>query len=702
MKKTLFLLQFLIVAGLISLLSACSKDSKEEIIVEPPTSDVIEDGIISISVDVDLGPSLDISDKNYKALTICEERQLNGVGSLAMQSMKSDNPQLTLIVDDNEQIMLLSRNRFTQDKSADKIDAHSSALAMVTMHPLFAPVTGSLYGKLEEMITNSQYFPSLEAEVSKCIESGRPLYDIENTQLLTALTTVFEDLCSSSEDGEFEPITRAITRSSTIDHINEGPFHVDYSGNKLIIKNHNLTPMYEGWVTSYDGGKSSFDIQSNSDYGVARIFGFNQPEEFEFYFTKSGEYHFDFDRTTDKANRDFTFQILGNLFDIIGLPISLAKKEDATMIESLIIYLGPTLGSILSSAGSGNEFQATEMISNLFAASIGFFSDENFTLWVAQKGFWAGAKTFATKLAVPLQVYSTLRGSVNGAMRLYWRWQSPEQISFCLYYYEGKISTCAAASIIQARGDNQQGYENQRLLSPLELTIRTVSSNDGEPIDAVNFHKVKYDVFGGGTINGETTGIINTEQDNISVYWKLGKKDQEQSVRMVVVDIVTGDEISEPYIFHATISDEQDITFRLDWDKTLSRTDIDLHVYDPLGHHIWYNGTTCSCGGWLDRDDRRGPGPEHIRYPSAPKGTYLIKVHHYDSDSHGVIGYTVTVYANDKMYKATGAVAYDQLNTVGTITIPDANTTRSLVPEWQYIGTTEDGSIIPRLKKAER
>lgn len=52
--------------------------------------------------------------------------------------------------------------------------------------------------------------------------------------------------------------------------------------------------------------------------------------------------------------------------------------------------------------------------------------------------------------------------------------------------------------------------------------------------------------------------------------------------------------------------------------------------------------------------------------------------------------------------KATGAVAYDQLNTVGAITIPDANATRSLVPEWQYIGTTEDGSIIPRLKKAEK
>lgn len=701
MKKKLFLLQFLIVAGLINLFSACSKDSQGEV-VEPPVSDVVEDGLISVKVEIDFGTSSDISNKNYKIATICEEKKLNGMGSLPIQSMKSDNPQLTLIVDNNEQIMLLSRNRFEQDESANRIDARSSAIAMVTMHPLFAPVRGSLYSNLEEMVVSSRYFTLLEAEVSKSIENGRPLYDSENTALLTALTTVFEDLCSNAEDGEFEPISRAITRASSIEHIDEGPFSVDYSGNKLLIKNHNLTPMYEGWVTSYDGDRVSFDIQSNSDYGVMNIFGFNKPEEFEFSFTKNGEYHFDFDRTTGKANWDFTFQILGNLCDIIGLPLSLKKKEDAKMLESLAVYLGPTLGSLISSVGSGGELQATEAISSLFAASIGFFSEPNFTKWVAEKGFWAGAKSLATKLAMPLQVYSTLRGSVNASMRLYWRWQSPEQISFCLYYYGGKISTCAAASFIQANGDNQQGYENQRLLSPLELTIRTISSNDGEPIDAVNFHKVKYEVFGGGTINGEATGVIGTEQDNISVYWKLGQEDQEQSVRMVVVDIVTGDEISEPYIYHATIANEQDVTFRLDWDKTLSRTDIDLHIYDPLGHHIWHVDTECPCGGWLDRDDRQGPGPEHIRYQSAPKGTYTIKVHHYNSESHGVIGYTVTVYANDKMYKATGAVAYNQLNTVGTITIPDVSTARGAVPEWQYIGTMEDGSIIPRTKKVER
>ena len=72
-----------------------------------------------------------------------------------------------------------------------------------------------------------------------------------------------------------------------------------------------------------------------------------------------------------------------------------------------------------------------------------------------------------------------------------------------------------------------------------------------------------------------------------------------------------------------------DVSFRLYWKPPFE--DIDLHVVDPNGHHLWYIKTTCPCDGRLDRDDTTSGGPENIFWPTGkgPRGTYVYYALYY-------------------------------------------------------------------------
>jgi len=82
-----------------------------------------------------------------------------------------------------------------------------------------------------------------------------------------------------------------------------------------------------------------------------------------------------------------------------------------------------------------------------------------------------------------------------------------------------------------------------------------------------------------------------------------------------------------------------DVSFRLYWNPPLN--DLDLHVIDPNGHHLWFEAMSCRCGGLLDRDDKSGGGPENIFWPigKGPHGRYTFYAHYYD----GARSKTITI-----------------------------------------------------------
>lgn len=81
-------------------------------------------------------------------------------------------------------------------------------------------------------------------------------------------------------------------------------------------------------------------------------------------------------------------------------------------------------------------------------------------------------------------------------------------------------------------------------------------------------------------------------------------------------------------------------------------TDLDLYVTDPTGTTVYFGNTTGVSGGHLDLDANAacsghlGVDNEHVYWPAgrAPRGTYTVRVAHYESCIQGrPVDYRVTV-----------------------------------------------------------
>jgi hypothetical protein len=104
----------------------------------------------------------------------------------------------------------------------------------------------------------------------------------------------------------------------------------------------------------------------------------------------------------------------------------------------------------------------------------------------------------------------------------------------------------------------------------------------------------------------------------------------------------------------------------LSWDTDM--TDVDLWVTDPFGEKLYYGNPTSNSGGYLDRDDVDGFGPENIYWSGdIPDGDYFIQVNYFSGQV--VTNYTIKV-TNGLGYSGTfvGTLQYGgETNNVITI-----------------------------------
>ncbi len=73
------------------------------------------------------------------------------------------------------------------------------------------------------------------------------------------------------------------------------------------------------------------------------------------------------------------------------------------------------------------------------------------------------------------------------------------------------------------------------------------------------------------------------------------------------------------------------ITVRLDWD---SQPDVDLHVFEPGGAHVYYRSRQ-GVNGYLDKDDTSSYGPEHyyVGCDTISPGVYRVGVNYYSGSA---------------------------------------------------------------------
>ena len=73
------------------------------------------------------------------------------------------------------------------------------------------------------------------------------------------------------------------------------------------------------------------------------------------------------------------------------------------------------------------------------------------------------------------------------------------------------------------------------------------------------------------------------------------------------------------------------ITVALEWG---SQPDVDLHIYEPNGTHVYYSNKR-GTSGFLDRDDTTGFGPEHyfVGCDTLETGVYRVGVNYYNGNA---------------------------------------------------------------------
>lgn len=606
--------------------------------------------------------SIDLEDvEGLKIESLTGEQTLDNDNFSISVSDLEESPQLLFVTNQDDAVIMMARSFFSNDNN--KIGVESTAFALVASHPVFAPVPREDFNEVKEMILASPRFQTLCDEVQKSVDAQRDIFDTTNTELLVALNNVFEDLCANEPN--IEEILRAsvATRAAELD-IDTYPFYVEPGTNSIIIRNTNLTPPYEYtvkrrdennvWNIIYDQGM----LPTRESYGWKDMFKpasqIHLGDPIEVAFSIDGEYLFCFDKTTEKAVNEFQKVLMQDALSIIG---------GRDIGSELISVTGDITSMFLSGA---DPFDYIKYI----ADKIKEYRDE---LVNGPKDPGKMAQ-FLNRFNL---LYNGITGTANETLRILWGFQAPLTVEFCVSCFEGEISSCSQSGLQITSGNEQEGYANQRLLLPLEVHVTSLNPDDWTEAQP-GYHKVKFEVLTGGGSVSET--IVGTNDEGYAqTYWTLGEGEpgDEQKVKVTVLDITTGAEISDPKYFTATIKEPSDITIRLDWHKLSGNTDIDLHVVDPFGEEIYFAHMQSASGGWLDRDDVIGPGPEHVYWEDAPAGTYTVKVHYFGSESQAVTSYQVTINANGQTYGPfTGSLGYHQEVVIGTFTIPES-TTRS-------------------------
>lgn len=593
-----------------------------------------------------------LDDPNLKIISIADESYLSESEKLTV--VYNDLPQLVYVSDNSENIFMMARVPINENKEI-VIDEETTAIALASMNPLFTNINSDGFKSVEQVIKTTDSYPKYLEEIKKAITDKKDIFDENNTELLISLNNVWEDICNNVPDQDAS--TRAIfTRATNIKGINPDPFSVQTNGIDVIVRNKGLIPTYECEV--YHGARlvETKLVQSHKQYGFLDLFTGSQNivygEPVEFNLANEGEYRFYFDRTTDRAINDFSRRLWGDVISMVGL------YNVGSVLENSVAAIG-AIGALLMNPDS-DWSDITKAVSGLML---------NIGTGLKWKAFGA----VLTKFNV---IYNVLKGFSNEMARSILGFTAPYYVDFCLCSYDYNITTCTESEITKVSGDEQKGFPGQKLLLPLVVETK-VFADDGSEIERSTYQKVKYEVVsGGGGVSKEIVGTeIGTKQ--ASTYWTLGEEG-EQKVKAVVVDMVTGVEVSQPVFFTAELRENADLTVRLDWAKLSGNTDIDLHVTDPYGSEVAYYNPTVPSGGWLDRDDVVGPGPEHITWSNAPSGAYLIQVHYFGSESGAITSYTVTIRANGQNYGPfNGSIAYDQLVTIGVLNLPSGEFTRS-------------------------
>ena len=523
----------------------CYDDSTDEAVsvtvncTQLPLGGEVEEGSFATSAQIDFGGS---SASGCGIVTMA-----GGVSTTSGNTVQvtmydnADIPQIALVLNQDDEILAMARDLYP-DGTAVSVDARSTALAFVTMYPLFAPVKGQYeFGELKEMIQNASAFGALENEMAAVLRDQRPVFDPNNSSLIGALEDLLDEIC-------IDPAARPQPRITNVTGVTgEGPFIVSVEGKRISITNTYLTPMYSGWIYNSEGEEvARMNIPSGSDYGVTDMikdsFSTSQSTSVTFDFNSlgkdsEGQYNFHFSRTTEEAVHDLCLNCALNILDIAGASISL---KDVSTIKGELTKIILTKKMAYDSMMADGKAEWTEIVEFSYGVVMDALTSD--TLW--KKFAEKAAPAVAKNISVVSTVYSLIRGSGNALTRTYYRYSTPEEINFCLCNMgDQPLYSCGYVTLELVSGNYQEGITNVWLEEPIRVRVNT-GNNENAPSRFLVHFTVS---FGQGTVSDE---LVFTDSNlEAQTWWKLGPGGEYQELKVEVLDIATNAIVSESPIY---------------------------------------------------------------------------------------------------------------------------------------------------------
>jgi len=174
-------------------------------------------------------------------------------------------PQLLIVADDNTNAIRMLYRGVIENGKPVEINAHSTALAMVTCNPLVALVGDSNFSTMISIIEGLQSFSALETMVETHIATKRDLFDTTNNRLLQGVQTVLDELLGGQPD-----TTGGASYTNPMPWADFSPLRCQWSGSatsgRFSLSNYALVPTYYGTITDDNGRRENIVIPSVSRY----------------------------------------------------------------------------------------------------------------------------------------------------------------------------------------------------------------------------------------------------------------------------------------------------------------------------------------------------------------------------------------------------------------------------------------------------
>ena len=625
---------------------------------------------------IDFGANINTA--GYTVVTILDEQPVDGKSFTATAVPSADLPQPVVVCNASGDVVMMSREPYTEGDKA-KIDARSTALALATMYPLFAPVKGAYeVNMMKTMFLGATTWNAFEEEVAKLIRAGKPILDSRNTGMKEALNALFDEVCVEQP---VYPMTRADQPTKVYGSNNERPFKMEISGHTVKFFSYALTPMYEGKLyaaLSLPGEEpvATLDIPAGTSYGVTDLYSrWGKLTWFEaatFNFDTlpetagEGEFIFDFSRVSDKAQLDFAVNFFCDMLDIVGAGLgTIGTNKVKQAVAKWMTQRGVSITQMIMSG----QYTTPEFFEFIFTGIQDFLTSKEF-VEVAGVLASASAKALAKKLSPVTTVYSLIRGSSNTIMRAHFRLSTPEHVTIHLCYQEAfPLNACNFVTLEVVSGNNQQGLSNEYLEKPVRIRVNTKGVENASSSYYLRF---SVEDGSGGEPMDEMVYTFDLEGET---FWQLGDQMREQHMIVEALDFATGQVVSaQPLELTAVATDINETTkapipevlqgkwVQKEGTYTGEPIVVELHKYKASFHDpkhasfdftsrdVWYKPEVFFDGGMYNMVYFDETDSSTGQYKIFLKGTSVSGSTLYVTDMYGPTGYCELVSEDGGAY----------------------------------------------------